>query len=114
MGVHGLAPAIKGVIPVVLIGFMGAGKPSVGSYLALVLKWRFADLGCLIEDGPGRIIREIFAAEGVAGRFTGHYLTFQSLNCARFMSGTSRSIVASVPVIDINGRSAGAIVATII
>lgn len=56
-----------GVTRVALIGFMGAGKSSVGMALAVELRWRFVDLDRLIEREQGRTIREIFAAAGEPG-----------------------------------------------
>lgn len=49
---------------VFLIGFMGAGKTSVGRALAQRLKWKFYDLDELIERRQKRSIAAIFAAEG--------------------------------------------------
>jgi shikimate kinase len=59
--------ATGGVARVALIGFMGAGKSSVGMGLAVALNWRFVDLDRVIEEEQGRTIREIFAAAGEAG-----------------------------------------------
>ena len=61
------APATGEATRVALIGFMGAGKSSVGVALAVALEWRFVDLDRLIEEEQGRTIREIFAAAGEAG-----------------------------------------------
>jgi len=47
-----------------LVGFMGAGKTSVGMRLAELLQWEFIDLDREIEKGDGRPIREIFRVEG--------------------------------------------------
>jgi shikimate kinase len=55
------------VYTVALIGFMGAGKTTVGQELARRLNWRFADLDQLIESREGRTIPQIFQAEGEAG-----------------------------------------------
>ena len=49
---------------VVLIGFMGAGKSSVGSELADRLGLEFVDVDDRIEKDAGRRIGEIFSAEG--------------------------------------------------
>lgn len=49
---------------VFLIGFMGAGKTSVGRILAQRLNWKFYDLDELIERRRQRSIAAIFAAEG--------------------------------------------------
>jgi shikimate kinase len=47
-----------------LVGFMGAGKTSVGQRLAEILGWRFIDLDQVIEEQEGRAIREIFRDAG--------------------------------------------------
>jgi shikimate kinase len=47
-----------------LVGFMGAGKSTVGSLLAGALGWEFIDLDHAIEREQGRAIAEIFATEG--------------------------------------------------
>jgi len=49
---------------VFLVGFMGAGKTSVGQVLARRLQWRFVDLDQQIEMREGRTIAEIFARSG--------------------------------------------------
>lgn len=48
----------------VLIGFMGAGKSTVGAELARLLDYRLIDLDHLITERAGCPIREIFAQEG--------------------------------------------------
>jgi shikimate kinase len=49
---------------VVLLGFMGAGKSTVGPLLAQALEWEFVDLDREIEVVRGARVAEIFAAEG--------------------------------------------------
>lgn len=49
---------------IVLTGFMGTGKTSVGRLLAKALGFDFVDMDAVIEDRAGRSISEIFAAEG--------------------------------------------------
>ena len=51
---------------VVLIGFMGAGKSSVGRVLARRLGWCFVETDDMITAAEGRSIPEIFAAKGEA------------------------------------------------
>ncbi|HEX3586908.1 MAG TPA: shikimate kinase [Candidatus Angelobacter sp.] len=51
---------------VVLIGFMGAGKTTVGRALAGRLGWKFLDLDDLIEQREQRTVAEIFASSGEA------------------------------------------------
>jgi shikimate kinase len=52
---------------VVLIGFMGTGKSSVGKKLAAQLQYEFIDTDQLIEVRQGRSITAIFQTEGEAG-----------------------------------------------
>jgi shikimate kinase len=51
---------------VVLVGFMGSGKSSVGRALASQLNWRFEDLDERIERRNDRTIAEIFREFGEA------------------------------------------------
>jgi shikimate kinase len=48
----------------VLIGFMGAGKTTVGRLLAAKLGVPFADSDLIIEDRAGKAVRQIFADHG--------------------------------------------------
>ena len=47
-----------------LVGFMGAGKTSVGRSLAHRFGWVFTDLDDLVEARAGRRVAEIFRSEG--------------------------------------------------
>jgi shikimate kinase len=49
---------------VILIGFMGAGKSSVGRALSEYLGWVFEDLDRRIEQREGRRVHEIFRDSG--------------------------------------------------
>jgi shikimate kinase len=49
---------------IVLVGFMGAGKTTVGALLAARLGLPFADSDQVIEDRAGRPIPQIFADDG--------------------------------------------------
>lgn len=49
---------------VILVGFMGAGKSSVGRVLATQLGWRFVDLDQRIERLEGKSVAEIFRSCG--------------------------------------------------
>jgi shikimate kinase len=51
---------------IVLIGFMGAGKTTVGNLLAARLGLPFADSDQVIEQRSGRPVRQIFAQDGEA------------------------------------------------
>lgn len=50
--------------PIFIIGFMGAGKTTVGRALASKLNWNFIDLDNIIEAQAGKKIQEIFAESG--------------------------------------------------
>jgi shikimate kinase len=52
---------------VFLVGFMAAGKTTVGRELAQRLGWKFVDLDDYIEEREGTVIREIFAERGESG-----------------------------------------------
>lgn len=51
----------------VLVGFMGSGKSTVGPHLAQRLERPFVDLDDVIEADAGRSVAEIFFSEGEAG-----------------------------------------------
>lgn len=48
----------------VLIGFMGSGKSTVGKLLAKVLEMKFLDTDVEIEKEQGRSVQDIFSKEG--------------------------------------------------
>jgi shikimate kinase len=60
------APALK-IRAVFLVGFMGAGKSSVGRTLSRELDWPFEDLDDRIQMREGRSIEDIFRESGEAG-----------------------------------------------
>jgi shikimate kinase len=49
---------------IVLTGFMGSGKTTIGRKVAQRLGWRFADLDSVIEQRDGRRVAAIFAESG--------------------------------------------------
>ncbi len=51
---------------IVLVGFMGAGKTTVGRLLARELGWKFLDMDRRVEERCGSRVREIFAEHGEA------------------------------------------------
>lgn len=51
---------------IILIGFMGSGKSSVGRTLARRLDWQFLDTDGMIEDEQGESIARIFETRGEA------------------------------------------------
>jgi shikimate kinase len=52
---------------VLLVGFMGAGKTTVGRELGRLLHWSFYDLDALIEARTGRTVPAVFAEQGEPG-----------------------------------------------
>jgi shikimate kinase len=74
---------------IILIGFMGAGKSSVGRALAAELGWEFEDLDERIERRERRTIREIFRDAGEAEfRKSEHAVLKEALG--DLQSGTKR------------------------
>ncbi len=68
-GPGGLASASRACTQcrvVFLVGFMGAGKTSVGKLLAERLGWTFEDLDDRIEQREARTVDQIFAESGEA------------------------------------------------
>lgn len=73
---------------VVLVGFMAAGKSTVGRALARRLGWRFVDLDERIERRAGRGVARIFAEEGEPA--------FRALEAATTaeLAGLERTVIA--------------------
>lgn len=61
------AAARRTPLNVVLIGFMGCGKTTLGAHLARMLGFKFVDMDELIVKKAGCPITEIFARDGEAG-----------------------------------------------
>jgi shikimate kinase len=59
--------AVGSLLAVALVGFMGAGKTTVGRALAERLGWSFADLDDLIQTQEGCSVEQIFREQGEAG-----------------------------------------------
>jgi shikimate kinase len=94
---------------IVLIGFMGAGKTTVGRLLAAKLGLPFADSDAVIEEQAGRPIPRIFADDGepafralehqvIAGLLTGPD-TVLALGGGAASHPLTRSQLRSVPVV---------------
>lgn len=60
----GAAPVPSGLERVVLTGFMGSGKSTVGRLLAEHLGWTFADLDACVEKDLGIPVPQIFSRYG--------------------------------------------------
>jgi shikimate kinase len=70
---------------IVLVGFMGAGKTTVGRLLAAELDLAFIDLDRAIEEGGHRSVKEIFAADGEAA-----FRAIEHQTLAAILAGPSR------------------------
>jgi shikimate kinase len=55
---------MKNFAPIFLVGFMGAGKTTVGRALADQLNFAFIDLDEMIERRAGKSIQQIFSEQG--------------------------------------------------
>ena len=56
---------IGSVERVVLVGFMGAGKSTVGRLLARTLGWDFVDLDEVVEETTGSTVAEVIREQGL-------------------------------------------------
>jgi shikimate kinase len=74
---------------VVLVGFMGAGKTTVGRLLARLLDWEFLDLDARIEELAGRSVAEIFRERGEAA------FRAEELAAAREAGRRGRCVIAA-------------------
>ena len=74
---------------IVLVGFMGSGKTSVGRVLARKLRYAFEDMDRRIEERTGRRVAEIFRDDGEEA--------FREMEReeARALSSLSRRVVAA-------------------
>jgi len=73
---------------IVLTGFMGAGKSTIGRLLAEQLNWNFLDLDAHLESRAGATIPEIFATHGEA-----HFRQMESSALASAL-GRSSTVLA--------------------
>jgi shikimate kinase len=81
---------------IVLTGFMGAGKSTVGRLLAARLGWKFLDLDQYLEARTGLTVPEIFALHGEA-----HFRRLESsaLASALGQAGTVLALGGGTPEI---------------
>jgi len=75
--------------PIFLVGFMGAGKSTVGRVLAARWGWDFEDTDALVARSEGRSVEAIFDASG-EGRF--REAEWEAL---RSLGGRARVVVAT-------------------
>ena len=114
-----------GLMLIYIVGFMGAGKTSVGLRLAELLNWRFVDLDVEIEKCAGQSVRTIFQTRGEASFRTLEHEELKkvsALNNAvvalgggafciddnrRIVEATGTSVWLDVPIDTIHARCAG-------
>ena len=80
----------KNATKILLTGFMGAGKSTVGRILAARLGLPFADLDAEIEAAAGAPVPAIFAARGEAG-----FRALESETAARVLARPGSGVVAA-------------------
>ncbi len=74
---------------IILCGFMGTGKTTVGKLVAERLGWRFVDTDQVIESRDGRSIKAIFAQDGEAA-----FRRMEAELCAELV-GWRRTVIAT-------------------
>jgi len=92
---------------IVLTGFMGAGKTTVGRLLASRLGWTFLDLDHLLESRTGLTVPQIFAQQGEAAfrrlestalaHALGQHHTVLALGGGAIESQTNRLLLEQTP-----------------
>jgi shikimate kinase len=76
--------------PVILTGFMGSGKSSVGKLLAEKLSCRFVDLDAEIVEAAGLSINDIFARDGEE-----YFRRLESANLERILTSGGCCVIAT-------------------
>ena len=74
-----------------LVGFMGAGKSTVGAALAQALGYEFVDLDRMIESRTGKTVPEIFDDQGEAA-----FRNAERAALEKALSGSSRPQVIAL------------------
>ena len=77
-------------LALILSGFMGSGKSTVGKVVAEQLGWRFIDLDAEIVAAAGCSINEIFARDGESS-----FRVLESLKLEHILSAGERCVVAT-------------------
>lgn len=72
---------VDGVRRVLLVGFMGSGKSSVGPVLAGALGWRFVDVDAAVEAEEGRPVARIFEESGES-----HFRAVEARTASRLLT----------------------------
>lgn len=110
---------MKGSSPqtVILVGFMGAGKTTVGQALARQLGWIFEDLDDRIERREGRSVPQIFAESGEGAFRRAEHDALHEALCASdsprvlalgggaYIQRENASLLAGLPVVFLDGSA---------
>jgi shikimate kinase len=70
---------------IVLVGFMGAGKTTVGRHLASILGWEFVDLDDQVVERAGKSVAAIFREHGEAAFRAAEHEAAVELKLRRFV-----------------------------
>ncbi len=74
---------------IVLIGFMGTGKTTLGERLATQLRYDFVDMDAVIEQQASTTIADMFSAHGEA------YFRLRERNCCKLVSLYTQTVIAT-------------------
>ena len=74
---------MKGLQNIILIGFMGTGKSTVGRRLAMALNWEFIDTDLAIERETGITVSDIFRRYGESRFRTEESLVVKKLSSSQ-------------------------------
>jgi shikimate kinase len=80
---------------IILAGFMGAGKTTVGRLLAQRMRWKFLDIDNCLEEKTGKHARELFAELGETG-----FRQLESEMLANCLERTNAVVATGGAVID--------------
>ncbi len=75
----------SGLTRIVLVGFMGAGKTTVGRHLATILGWDFIDLDDRVVARAGKPVAAIFRDQGEAAFRAAEHQAAVDLKPRRFV-----------------------------
>ena len=84
---------------IVLVGFMGSGKTTVGKLIAEATGMTLLDMDSIIEERAGKTINEIFADEGEA-----HFRSLER-DLVQELSATEGNIISTGGGIVLNNRN---------
>ncbi len=82
-------PPLTADTKIFLVGFMGAGKTTIGRMLAARLGWEFRDLDAVIEEEAGTTIVRIFAEKGEPW-----FRALEARALARLAGAPGRAVIA--------------------